>query len=155
MDPIQEKVYRSRSSGEGGSAASRGAEERLILVTNDDGFDAPGIAALVRAVNPLGRVVVAAPDREQSGTAHALTRDIPLRVFEAEPDRYRVTGTPTDCVHLAVTRLTGAVLLETHDEWAVDTRRYLSLRSLAELDQPHDDGMPKEVARARTLLLAS
>lgn len=55
----------------------------------------------------------------------------------------------------AVTRLTGAVLLETHDEWAVDARRYLSLRSLAELDQPHDDGMSKEVERARTLLLAS
>ena len=55
----------------------------------------------------------------------------------------------------AVTRLTGAVLLEIHDEWAVDTRRYLSLRSLAQLDQLTDDGTTKEVERARALLLAS
>jgi 5'-nucleotidase len=107
MDPTEERIYRSRSLDDAGSTASRSGDERLILVTNDDGFDAPGIAALIRAVEPLGRVVVAAPDREQSGTAHALTLDLPLRVFEAEKGRYRVTGTPTDCVHLAVTLLTG------------------------------------------------
>ena len=50
---------------------------------------------------------------------------------------------------------TGAMLLEIHDEWAVDTRRYLSLGSLAELDRPDDDGMTKEVEGARGLLLAS
>ncbi len=55
----------------------------------------------------------------------------------------------------AVTRLTGAILLEIHDEWAVDTRRYLPLGSLAELDRPDDDGMTKEVEGARALLLAS
>jgi transposase-like protein len=55
----------------------------------------------------------------------------------------------------AVTRLTGAVLLEIHDEWAVDTRRYLPLGSLAELDRLDDDGMTKEVEGARGLLLAS
>jgi 5'-nucleotidase len=78
-----------------------------ILVTNDDGYDAPGLSALVEALEPLGQLVVAAPDREQSASAHSLTLDRPLRVFEVEPDRYRVTGTPTDCVHLAVHRLTG------------------------------------------------
>ena len=55
----------------------------------------------------------------------------------------------------AVTRLTGAILLEIHDEWAVDTRRYLPLGSLAELDRTDDDGMTKEVERAKELLLAS
>jgi putative transposase len=55
----------------------------------------------------------------------------------------------------AVTRLTGAILLEIHDEWAVDTRRYLPLGSLAELDRLGDDGMTKEVEGARALLLAS
>ncbi len=79
----------------------------LILVTNDDGYDAPGLRALVEAVEPLGRVLVVAPEREQSGAGHALTLDRPLRVFRVEEDRYRVTGTPTDCVHIAVTNLAG------------------------------------------------
>jgi 5'-nucleotidase len=78
----------------------------LILVTNDDGYDAPGIAALVDAVAPLGEVIVAAPDRERSGAGHALTLDYPLRVFEVDRGRYRIDGTPTDCVHLGVFRLT-------------------------------------------------
>jgi 5'-nucleotidase len=79
----------------------------LILVTNDDGYDAPGLGALVEAVEPLGRVLVVAPDREQSGAGHALTLDRPLRVYRVEENRYRVTGTPTDCVHIAVTNLAG------------------------------------------------
>jgi 5'-nucleotidase len=79
----------------------------LILVTNDDGYDSPGLAALIDAVEPLGEVIVAAPDREQSGAAHALTLDRPLRVFPAAPARFRVSGTPTDCVHLALHTLTG------------------------------------------------
>lgn len=78
----------------------------LILVTNDDGYDAPGIEALVRAVDPLGEVVVVAPDRERSGASHALTLGRPLRVREAAPSRYRVDGTPSDCVHLGVFNLT-------------------------------------------------
>jgi 5'-nucleotidase len=79
-------------------------------VTNDDGFDAPGLAALVEAVAPLGSVVVVAPDREQSGAGHALTLDRPLRVYEVGERRYRVTGTPTDCVHLGVFKLAGVDL---------------------------------------------
>jgi 5'-nucleotidase len=95
------------TSADGREGGGSGEDPRpLILVTNDDGYDAPGVAALAAAVAPLGRVLVAAPDREQSGAAHALTLDSPLRVFRVAEGRYRVTGTPTDCVHLAVTTLT-------------------------------------------------
>ena len=86
------------------------ASRPLILVTNDDGYDAPGIAALTEAVEPLGEVVVAAPDREQSASSHSLTLDRPLRVYRVRDGRYRIDGTPTDCVHLAVTNLTGGRL---------------------------------------------
>jgi 5'-nucleotidase len=78
----------------------------LILATNDDGFDAPGLRALVAALETVGRVVVAAPDREQSAASHALTIRLPLRVWQAAPDRFRVEGTPADCVHLGVFNLT-------------------------------------------------
>ena len=86
------------------------SNESCILVTNDDGYDAPGLAALVDALEPLGHIVVVAPDREQSGSAHSLTLDRPLRVYRVGPDRYRVDGTPTDCVHLGVHRLTDGQL---------------------------------------------
>jgi 5'-nucleotidase len=78
-----------------------------ILATNDDGFGAPGLEALVRAMEPLGEVVVVAPDRERSGASHALTLGRPLRVWEAAKNRYRVDGTPTDCVHLGAFHLAG------------------------------------------------
>jgi len=81
------------------------ANRPLILITNDDGFDAPGLTTLVQAIEPLGRIVVAAPDREQSGMAHALTLSRPLRVQTVDADRFRIDGTPTDCVHLAVDKL--------------------------------------------------
>jgi 5'-nucleotidase len=83
-----------------------GAPTPLLLVTNDDGFDAPGLHALVAALEPIGRVVVAAPDREQSAASHALTLRTPLRVYRAAPDRWRIEGTPTDCVHLGIFNLT-------------------------------------------------
>lgn len=83
------------------------AGSRCLLLTNDDGYDAPGLAALVAAVEALGRIVVVAPDRERSGAGHALTLGRPLRVWKTAPDRYRVDGTPTDCVHLGVFNLTG------------------------------------------------
>jgi len=82
----------------------------VILVTNDDGYDAPGLAALVEAVSPLGEVVVVAPDREQSGSSHALTLVRPLRAYRVADRRYRVDGTPTDCVHLGINSLTGGRL---------------------------------------------
>ena len=84
------------------SAASRAP---LILATNDDGYDAPGLRALIEAVEPLGELVVAAPDREKSGASHALTLERPLRVMQVGAQRYRIDGTPTDCVHLAITGL--------------------------------------------------
>ena len=81
-----------------------------ILVTNDDGFDAPGLASLIKAVEPLGEVIVVAPDREQSAMSHALTLDRPLRVQCVAEGRYRIDGTPTDCVHLGIDSLTGGQL---------------------------------------------
>ncbi len=86
---------------------SEPADRPCLLVTNDDGIDAPGLAALVRAVSHLGRVIVVAPDRERSASGHALTLDRPLRVRRRAEDRYEVDGTPTDCVHLGVFNLTG------------------------------------------------
>ncbi len=83
------------------------SDSPCILLTNDDGYDAPGLAALIDALEPLGRVVVVAPDREQSGSAHALTLERPLRVRTTGSGRYPVDGTPTDCVHLGVFNLTG------------------------------------------------
>lgn len=78
-----------------------------ILVTNDDGIEAAGLAALVAAARRLGRVIVVAPDRERSGAGHALTLGSPLRVTSSGDDHYAVDGTPTDCVHLGVFHLTG------------------------------------------------
>jgi 5'-nucleotidase len=74
----------------------------LILVSNDDGIHSEGLTALAAALEPLGEVVVVAPDREQSAASHALTLHRPLRVYERGPARYAVDGTPTDCVNLAI-----------------------------------------------------
>lgn len=77
----------------------------LFLVTNDDGYLAPGIRALARALEPLGEVVIVAPDREQSATSHSLTLHHPLRARRIEEAHWHVDGTPTDCVMLAVNAL--------------------------------------------------
>ena len=77
----------------------------IILVSNDDGIDAPGIAALADALQDLGRVVVVAPDRERSGVARGISLGHPLRLSRRAEDWYTVDGTPTDCVYLAVHRL--------------------------------------------------
>lgn len=76
-----------------------------ILVTNDDGYLAPGIRMLARAASDLGEVHVIAPDREQSATSHSLTMHHPLRVRQAGDGVKVVDGTPTDCVALAVGEL--------------------------------------------------
>lgn len=73
-----------------------------ILVSNDDGYRAEGIRRLREALATLAEVTVMAPDRNRSGASNSLTLDVPLRVFEAEPGVYFVPGTPTDCVHLAI-----------------------------------------------------
>jgi 5'-nucleotidase len=76
-----------------------------ILVSNDDGFRAEGIRRLREALAALAEVTVVAPDRNKSGASNSLTLDVPLRVFESEPGVYFVPGTPTDCVHLAISGL--------------------------------------------------
>jgi 5'-nucleotidase len=85
-------------------------EEPIILVTNDDGVTAPGIAALVEAVKDLGKVVVIAPDKAQSGMGHAITIGTPLRMvrvnyFGENIEAYSCNGTPVDCVKLAVDKI--------------------------------------------------
>src|SRR5262245_27331104 len=74
----------------------------VILVTNDDGVHAAGLAALAAALEDLGDVYVVAPDREQSAVGHALTLHRPLRVTQMAERRFAVNGTPSDCVNLAV-----------------------------------------------------
>ncbi len=74
-----------------------------ILLSNDDGYFAPGIAALARALSALGTVTVVAPERDRSGASNSLTLDRPLSIKKAASGFYYVNGTPTDCVHLAVT----------------------------------------------------
>jgi 5'-nucleotidase len=76
-----------------------------ILLSNDDGYHAEGLAALASAVGALAETVIVAPDRNQSGASHSLTLDAPLRVGTTPEGVYFVSGTPTDCVHLAITGL--------------------------------------------------
>jgi 5'/3'-nucleotidase len=76
-----------------------------ILVSNDDGYRSRGIRLLKEALASLAEVTVVAPDRNRSGASNSLTLDVPLRVFESEPGIHYVQGTPTDCVHLAISGL--------------------------------------------------
>ncbi|MDA8923588.1 5'/3'-nucleotidase SurE [Flavobacteriaceae bacterium] len=82
----------------------------LILVTNDDGITAPGIRALIDVMNTIGDVVVVAPDSPQSGMGHAITLDSTLYCTEITVDKgpqkeYQCSGTPADCIKLAVNEL--------------------------------------------------
>ncbi|HWA14657.1 MAG TPA: 5'/3'-nucleotidase SurE [Burkholderiales bacterium] len=76
-----------------------------ILLSNDDGYFAPGLAALAEALSPLAEVVVVAPERDRSGASNSLTLDRPLQVRRSYNGFIHVNGTPTDCVHLGVTGL--------------------------------------------------
>jgi 5'-nucleotidase len=77
-----------------------------ILLSNDDGYRAPGLRCLKEALADVAPLTLVAPDRNRSGASHSLTLDVPLRVQQAEPDTwYVINGTPTDCVHLAITGL--------------------------------------------------
>jgi len=77
----------------------------MILACNDDGIQSEGLSRLVEALEGIDRVVVVAPDRERSAVSHALTLDRPLRADEVRRGWVAVTGTPTDCVNLAVNGL--------------------------------------------------
>ncbi len=97
---------------EGNGLPKKGGRKRLpvILVTNDDGINAPGIRNLVEAVRGMGKVVVVAPDKPQSGMGHAITIGNPLRLspmhhlFEGV-ESWQCSGTPVDCVKLAVDKV--------------------------------------------------
>jgi 5'-nucleotidase len=81
------------------------ASKPLILLTNDDGYLAPGIAALRKGAERLGHAVIVAPDREKSATSLALTLHHPLRVKEVQDGLFAVDGTPADCIYLALQKL--------------------------------------------------
>jgi len=76
-----------------------------VLVSNDDGVDAPGIRVLAERLGVVGQVTVVAPDRDRSGASNSLTLDAPIRALKMDNGHYRVAGTPTDCVHLALAGL--------------------------------------------------
>ncbi len=77
----------------------------LILVSNDDGVQAKGLKILARALKGLGRVVVVAPDQQRSACSHSITLHLPLRINRIVKDVYSVSGTPTDCIMLAVNEI--------------------------------------------------
>ncbi|MCB1831435.1 MAG: 5'/3'-nucleotidase SurE [Chromatiaceae bacterium] len=76
-----------------------------ILLSNDDGYRAPGLKALYDALLPFAELTVVAPERNRSGASNSLTLEHPIRAEQAENGFIRVDGTPTDCVHLAITGL--------------------------------------------------
>ena len=76
-----------------------------ILVSNDDGYQAPGLLCLAAALRELAEIVVVAPDRDRSGASNSLSLKNPLYVTRHENGFYSIEGTPTDCVHVAITGL--------------------------------------------------
>jgi 5'-nucleotidase len=91
------------------SKKSKQKKEPVILITNDDGITAPGIKNLVDAVKGLGKIIVVAPDKPQSGMGHAITIGYPLRLHKVQQfdgiESWQCTGTPVDCVKLAVDKI--------------------------------------------------
>lgn len=88
---------------------AKAKKQPVILVTNDDGITAPGIRNLVEAVKDLGKIVVVAPDKAQSGMGHAITIGHPLRMTKMDMfgdiEAWQTSGTPVDCVKLAVDKI--------------------------------------------------
>jgi len=76
-----------------------------ILLSNDDGYFSPGLAALAKVLAELATVTVVAPERDRSGSSNSLTLDRPLSVRKADSGFFYINGTPTDCVHIAMTGL--------------------------------------------------
>jgi 5'-nucleotidase len=80
-----------------------------ILISNDDGIHAPNLIELVKAINGLGEIWVVAPDREQSAVGHSITLSDPIRLYPAKVEyadyAFAISGTPADCVKLAITEL--------------------------------------------------
>ena len=92
-----------------GKAKVSKKEQAIILITNDDGITAPGLHNLVEAVKDLGKIVVVAPDKPQSGMGHAITIGTPLRLHKVNAfeniEAWQCSGTPVDCVKLAVDKV--------------------------------------------------
>ena len=103
------KVRNKRSTAQKKGKASVKKERPVILITNDDGVTAPGILNLVEAVKDLGKIIVVAPDKPQSGMGHAITIGQPLRLHKIHSienvETWSCTGTPVDCVKLAVDKV--------------------------------------------------
>ena len=79
---------------------------KQILITNDDGFDAIGLKALIEALKPLAKLVVVAPAKNKSACGHSLTLDRPLRLSNVDDDFYKIDdGTPTDCIFISINNL--------------------------------------------------
>ncbi|WP_072682729.1 5'/3'-nucleotidase SurE [Arcobacter sp. LA11] len=79
---------------------------KQILLTNDDGFDAIGLKALIEALSPLAKITVVAPARNKSACGHSLTLDRPLRMVNVDDDYYKIDdGTPTDCIFISLNNL--------------------------------------------------
>lgn len=76
-----------------------------FLISNDDGIEARGIRVLAESMRGLGGVTIVAPDKNRSGASNSLTLDAPIRIKEIDDGVFRVSGTPTDCVHIALTGL--------------------------------------------------
>jgi 5'-nucleotidase len=106
---MSKPVKKPRNSSPNGQGKGR-KKQPVILITNDDGISAPGIRNLVEAVKGLGKIVVVAPDKPQSGMGHAITIGTPLRLhpmhhlFEGV-EAWQCSGTPVDCVKLAVDKV--------------------------------------------------
>lgn len=79
---------------------------KQILLTNDDGFDAIGLKALIEALTPLAKITVVAPAKNKSACGHSLTLDKPLRMVNVDDDYYKIDdGTPTDCIFISLNNL--------------------------------------------------
>jgi len=76
-----------------------------FILTNDDGIDAPGLAALEETLRDMGTIVVAAPEVEQSGVGHQVTAHTPFRMTEVSENRFKIAGTPADCARVGLTRI--------------------------------------------------
>jgi 5'-nucleotidase len=92
------------------SLASKRSPPRFMhfLISNDDGLTADGIQVLARRIRDLGRITIVAPDKNCSGASNSLTLDSPIRIRQDEEGVHCVSGTPTDCVHIALTGLLDA-----------------------------------------------
>ena len=77
-----------------------------ILLTNDDGFDAVGLKALIEVLNPIAKITVVAPARNKSACGHSLTLENPLRMVRVDDDYYKIDdATPTDCIFISISNL--------------------------------------------------